>query len=80
MADRDGSVPGVVCFPLAGGGLRVELHLVARMKPLAQLAEKVRDRLERNAARAGLADEIVRIDVAFEDIDEPIPPLPGELV
>ena len=70
--DRVGRVPGVVCLPLAGGGFRVELHLVARMTPLAQLADKVRDRLERDAARAGLADQVQRIDVAFEDIAEPL--------
>lgn len=76
--DRDGSVPGVVCLPLAAGGFCLELHLVARMTPLVELAETVRDRVEQDAARAGLADEIGRIDVAFEEIDEPVLVSPGE--
>lgn len=78
--DSEGRVDGVVCLPVSGGGFRVELHLVARMTPLVALAEKVRDRVERDAARAGLADEIVRIDIAFEDIAEPVPTFPGDAV
>lgn len=77
--DRDGRVPGVVCLPLSSGGFRVELHLVSRMTPLAPLAERVRDRFERDAARAGLADEPLQIDIAFEDIDETSPSLSEEL-
>ena len=42
------------------------------MTPLVQLADKVRDRLEWDAARAGFADQVLRIDVAFEDIAEPM--------
>jgi hypothetical protein len=44
------------------------------MTPLAQLADRVRDRLEWDAARAGFADQVLRIDVAFEDIAEPMQP------
>jgi hypothetical protein len=48
------------------------------MVSLPVLAEKVRDRVERAAARAGLGDDLRRIDVAFEDIEEIILPLPAE--
>jgi hypothetical protein len=71
-------LPGVVCFPLRDGGFNLELHLVTRMVSLPVLAEKVRDRVQRAAARAGLGDDLRRIDVAFEDIDAIIPPLPAE--
>ena len=74
----DDRLPGVVCFPLRGGGFDVELHLVTRMVSLPVLAEKVRDRVERAAARAGLGGDLRQIDVAFEDIEEIILPLPAE--
>ena len=78
---RDGAyvAPGVVCMPLGSGGFRVELHLVARMTPLPPLAEMVRDRLERDAARVGLADEPLQVDITFEDIDESCPALSEQL-
>jgi hypothetical protein len=76
--DGDERLPGVVCVALPGSGYRVELHLVAQMVPLRALADRVRDRVERAAARAGIGDELRLVDIAFEDIDEATPVLPGE--
>jgi len=59
---------GVVCMPVASGGYSVGLHLFARLVPLLPLADEIRGRVERAVKRGGLAGELRRIDVAFEDI------------
>jgi len=61
-------VDGVVCAAMPGGRYQVSVHLVAAMVPLRQLADAVRARIEREAAIAGLADRLGRVDVAVEDV------------
>ena len=61
-------VDGVVCVALPDGRYQVSIHLVAAMVPLPPLADAVRARVERDAALAGLADRLGRVDVAVEDV------------
>jgi hypothetical protein len=61
-------VDGVVCMALPDGRYQVSVHLVAAMVALRPLADAVRARVERDAALAGLADRLGRVDVAVEDV------------
>lgn len=67
-ADREERLPGVLATALAGGGYSVELHLVTEVVPLPQLAARVRLRVERAAASAGLADALGPVDITIEDV------------
>ena len=66
--DRDERLPGVVATALAEGGYAVELYLVSEAVPLHPLAALIRERVERNAASAGLGDALAYVDVAIEDV------------
>lgn len=66
-------VEGVTVNASPGGIYDVGLHLVARVVPLPALAERVRDRVEGAARRAGLAERLGPISVRFEDLVEPRP-------
>ncbi|MBA2566876.1 MAG: hypothetical protein ACR2IN_05615 [Thermoleophilaceae bacterium] len=68
--DRNGVVPGAIAVVRADGRFDVELHLVADLVPLHPLGERIRDRVERDARVAGVADLIGPVHVAFEDVDE----------
>jgi hypothetical protein len=70
-ADGDERLPGVLVTARAGGGYGVELHLVTEAVPLRPLADRIRERVERAAAGAGLADALAYVDVAFEDVVQP---------
>lgn len=61
-------VAGVVVAAIGGGRFSVELHLVGGLVPLHPLAERVRDRVERAAAKAGLRDALGPVDITFEDV------------
>jgi hypothetical protein len=70
-ADREERLPGVLATALAGGGYGVELHLVTEVVPLLPLADRVRSRVERAAASAGLADALGPVDITIEDVVTP---------
>ncbi len=72
-ADR---LVGVTAAALSDGCYGITLHLVARVVPLRPLADRIRARIERGAARAGLEQALGPIDIVFEDVAEP----PGEVV
>jgi hypothetical protein len=59
---------GVVSAADAAGGYAVTLHLVVRVVPLDQLAERIRSQVDTQISAAGLSDELARIDIVFEDI------------
>jgi hypothetical protein len=61
-------VEGVVCAALADGRYQLSVHLVAAIVALRPLADAVRARVEREVARAGLADRLGPVDVAVEDV------------
>lgn len=62
---------GVTALALSDGRYEVALHLVSRLLvPLHPLAERIRLRIERAAAEAGLADVLGPIEIAFEDTGE----------
>jgi hypothetical protein len=63
-------VPGVVCTAAAGGVYELELHLVAKPVPLHPLAERVRTRVEKQAAQSGLGDLLGPINIVVEDVRE----------
>lgn len=63
------TLAGVVCLPLASGGYALELHLIARWVPLLPLADEIRRRIDQAIKRQGLAGELRRVDVAFEDLE-----------
>ncbi len=67
---------GVTAAALSDGRYTVTLHLVARVVPLEPLAARIRARIERGAARAGLGRALGPIDIVFEDLAE----LPGGAV
>ncbi len=66
----------VTAAALSEGCYGITLHLVARVVPLRPLADRIRARIERGAARAGLEQALGPIDIVFEDVAEP----PGEVV
>jgi hypothetical protein len=70
----DGSqrLAGVTAAALADGRYGMTLHLVARLVPLHPLAERIRERIERGASLAGLAQVLGPIDIVFEDLAEPV--------
>jgi hypothetical protein len=59
---------GVVSAADASGGYAVTLHLVVRVVPLGPLAERIRSQVGAQISAAGLADELARLDIVFEDI------------
>lgn len=67
---------GVTAAALSDGRYGVTLHLVVHVVPLRPLAHRIRARIERGAARAGLENALGPIDIVFEDVAEP----PGEVV
>jgi hypothetical protein len=67
-ADESVRVVGVVAAALSDGRYGVSLHLVVRPVPLHALAERVRERVERNAAAAGLGQVLGPLDVSVEDV------------
>ena len=69
-ATRSGNerLVGVVSAADASGGYAVTLHLVVRAEPLDQLAERIRSQVRAQISAGGLAAELARIDIVFEDI------------
>ncbi len=67
---------GVTAAALSDGCYAITLHLVARVVPLRPLADRIRTRIERGAARAGLDQALGPIDIVFGDVAE----LPGKVV
>jgi hypothetical protein len=70
-ADRGERLPGVLATAHAGGRYGVELHLVTEVVPLPQLADRVRTRVERAAASAGLAAVLGPVGITVEDVVPP---------
>lgn len=66
----DGSerLAGVTAAALSDGRYGVTLHLVARVVPLHPLADRIRARIARGAARAGLGQSLGPIDIVFADV------------
>lgn len=62
-------VPGVVCTA-AGDRYELDLHLVTEPVPLHPLAHRVRSRIEKAAARSGLAGALGPINIVFQDVRE----------
>ena len=74
MVDNVGGLSGgLAALP---DGWVVSTNLVARVVPLHPLAERIRARIERGAARAGLEHALGPIDIVFEDVAD----LPGGAV
>ncbi len=67
-SDRGDRLPGVLATALPGGAYGVEIHLVTELVPLRELAERVRSRVERAAASAGLGELLGPVDVTIEDV------------
>ncbi len=62
---------GVTALALRDGRYEIGLHLVGRLLvPLHPLAARIRSRIERAAAEAGLAHVLGPIEIAFEDAGE----------
>lgn len=64
-------VPGVLAVEDGRGRVEIELHLVARWPPqtsLEQVGERVRERLRRSAAAAGLGEWLGPVSVFFDDV------------
>lgn len=76
ILDGHEQLAGVTAAALSDGRYSVALHLVARVVPLHPLADRIRARIERGAARAGLEQALGPIDIVFEDVAE----LAGEAV
>jgi hypothetical protein len=70
-SDRGERLPGVTAAALAGGRYSVELHLVTRVVPLHELADRVRSRVVRAASTAGLEDALGPVHVTIEDVVVP---------
>ena len=70
-ADREERLFGVLATALADGGYAVELYLVSEAVPLHPLADRIRERVERAAASAGLAAALRYVDIAIEDVVTP---------
>ena len=77
-ADRGERLPGVLATALPGGQYGIELHLVAEVVPLPQLAERVRTRVERAAASAGLAAVLGPVGITVEDVIAPSEMVSGQ--
>lgn len=71
-ADAGEILEGVVATARPDGRFDVGLHLVARWPfgSLLAVADQVRTRVRRAAARVGLDGILGQITVAFEDVDE----------
>ena len=67
--DRNGVVSGAIAVVRPDGRFDVELHLVAGLVPLHPLGDRIRERVERDARVAGVAELIGPIHVAFEDVE-----------
>lgn len=63
-------LPGVTSMARADGTYGLALHLVTRVVPLHPLADRVRSRVARAAARAGLAERLGPLDITIEDVVE----------
>jgi hypothetical protein len=61
-------VHGVVATAAAGGSVALDLFLVARPVPLGPLAARVRERVARRAAAAGLDGALGPVNIRFEDL------------
>jgi hypothetical protein len=70
--DRDGAVEGAIAVARPDGRFDVELHLVARLVPLHALGERIRERIDRDARRAGIVELLGPVDIVFENV-EPAP-------
>lgn len=62
-------LPGVTAIGRTDGRYDLALHLVARPTVFAELADRIRAAVEKAARRAGVADALGRVDVAFADLD-----------
>ncbi|MDX6720631.1 MAG: hypothetical protein QOJ63_2885 [Solirubrobacteraceae bacterium] len=65
------TIPGVLAVEDGQGRVEIELHLVARwppQMPLERLGEKVRARLRRSAAIAGVGARLGAVSIAFDDV------------
>ena len=69
-ADGRERLPGVTSMARADGTYGLALHLVTRVVPLHPLADRVRSRVARAAARAGLAERLGPLDITIEDVVE----------
>jgi hypothetical protein len=72
-AEAGGLLEGVTAVARVDGRYDIELHLIAQwpIGSLYTLADEVRGRVARAAAREGLADAIGDVTVSFEDVREP---------
>ncbi len=70
---EDGTAVGVLAAARPDGRYDVSLALVARPVSLHPLAEEVRRCVGEIASRAGLAEALGQVDVAFEDVLEAPP-------
>jgi hypothetical protein len=68
--DRDGAVGGAIAVARPDGRFDVELHLIARPVPLHALGERIRERIDRDARQAGVAELVGPVDIVFEDVEE----------
>ncbi len=71
--DRSDPVSGAIAVVRADGRFDVELHLVAGLVPLHPLGERIRDRIDKDARKAGVDGLIGPVNIAFEDVDESAP-------
>jgi hypothetical protein len=67
-ADTTGMLIGVTAIAQADGRYSIDLRLIARLVPLLPLADAVRDRVRRAAARSGLDVLLGEINVEFSDL------------
>ena len=67
-ADTTGMLIGVMAIAQADGRYSIDLRLVARMVPLLPLADAVRARVHRAAARAEFDVLLGEVNVEFSDL------------
>ena len=63
-------VAGVTAAAIGEDRYGLTLHLVGELVPLREVAERVRERVERAASAAGLRSALGPVHVSFEDVVE----------
>lgn len=64
-------LPAVTAVARGDGRYDVALSIVTLPVPLGEVADRVRDAVDRAAARADLGEALGRVDITFADVDEP---------
>lgn len=69
--ERGERMDGVACIAERGGHYEVTLYLTTLPVPLAQLAERARERVRRVAGQHGLGDRLGEVNLVIRDVVAP---------